>query len=281
VISLAALILTLSSAPPACVGLAGPPDLLDDVRVRLRVPTPCRRVEVSLARVDGAIEVAVDGDTRRVSTPSLAAAVVESWATPPAFGAVAPPPRPAPAVAPAASTALEDENEAVVGLSVRGEGGTSEGAATTAGLVVRGDVRVRDVFFWGAGRFTYTLEDPDWASLGSRTQSDFLVGVEYRVQVGAISIAPGVGGGFGVTHSTLGFQDVSLTSPGLVLHAGTRIAIPLGDTFALELAASASYLPLVDRPDLRVIDVSPVGFLRAVAPRWLARLGAGLRWGLF
>ncbi len=279
-ISIAALILTLSSAAPDCVGLTGPPELVDAVRVRLRVPSPCRRVEVSLARADGEIEVAFDGNTRRVSNPSLAAAVVESWATPPAFGAVAPPPRQARTATSAAATALEGQTEAVVALSLRGEAGTSEGSAQTVGLFVRGDIRVDNVFFWGGGRFTYTPNHAVFRALAFRHQSDVLVGVEYRAQVGPVSIAPGVGGGFGVTHSAYANQDITATSPGVVLHAGTRIALPVSETVAVEVEASASYLPLVPKVFLAAVDLSSEAALRAAEPKWLARLGVGLRWGL-
>lgn len=284
-ISYPALLLAAVAAAPECVVLEGAEALVTEVRAALNAPEPCRPVTARLSWIDGGIEVATADASRRVSTPRLAAAVVESWATPPAFGLATPPPGPpaAPVAAPESMVAeVVEPSEARVHVAAYAEMGVSESAAPNGGALVRGDVRFGDVFVWAGTRFAYT---PRYATTtffppSRRFEAALLLGAEARFQVGAVSIAPGLFSGLDVVHASAIERDATRTVPGVVLGGGFRGSVPLGDDLALELFASADYRPLARGHGIDIRVAFILAPMPSPDPRWGARLGLGLRWGL-
>ncbi len=280
------LLATAASDPEVCITLRGPPALVDEVRAALHIPEPCRRVEVRVERVDGALLVATTEASRRVSTARMAATVVESWATPPAFGEVVPPPGPRPSMAAAPTGEVVEieapaRREARVGIAVLGEAGIAEGDASMGGLLVRGDVRFDDLFLWGGARFAFAPRygvGSYWDS--RRIEGALLAGAEFRFRLGPVSIAPGLATGVNVVRAETIDFDRSRTSPGLVFEAGLRGEIPLADALALELFASADYLPMARGREIDPAVALTLGPRASPDPRWVARLGLGIRWGL-
>lgn len=302
-----------------CIRLSGPEDLVRSIERELSDLDECEPVAVEVSLDDGRLRLDSEGVVRVVSTPEVAATVLESWVerrlteslvegpppgaprigptedAPPAEDRVAIRPEAVTDVAPAAS-------RAPFGGAVRGEIGVDDGSVLTTGVFARADVRWGPAIAWVGGRLGFAPGAvPGDASDGRRTAAGLEVGVELPVALASWTIAPGAAVGARWSRTSRASQDTSscvrercaldgATIPDDFVYASVRPELeaqlratwPLTTTTGLEGALVASYVVAPERtPSPEYAPTMPIAAALALPSeaQWALRLGIGLRWG--
>jgi hypothetical protein len=244
----------------------------------------CLSVSVNLERRGHTMIVSIaEGDdssggpfTRRAVTDArTAATVIESWvrtdleapllarrqiagADPRDLGAVA-----MDAAPPARARGIQ--------VFAAGETAWASDRSRWLGLEVGGCVMLGPVCGSARARFAAVLHGPGrWANNLDRHGVELLLGAELPLRLGAAVMSPGLALGVGWIHT---FEEGSSRGEeigGLRAEGRLALAWPVGERLALELALS---LEITQAEHVEISSPEPL----PIQPRWLGRLGAGLR----
>lgn len=295
-----------------CIELEGEKDVVHLVAERVVSPVPCRSVDATVTREDGALVIRLDdGTMRRASTPDVAGAILESLAEVSMVEDLiaGPPADPAPA-APGGPRALRTEPPAVetapqgvYGGAIRAEASVDELSSFGTGVFLRGDRRFGSIVGWLGTRLVVTPGVVEGgASGGRRTTGDLLVGADWSWRFGSFVVAPGAGAGLTIVRTTRESVDCSLQrcpstaalvpddltsiAIGLRLQAGLRAGWAVSESLAIEMSGSAFYDPFASdgRIPAYATDL-PLDLQAALAlppePHVGGRVGLGVRWGVW
>jgi hypothetical protein len=279
--------------PPA-TRLRGDPALVAGVTTALGErgivagdPAGCPTVEVQVDRRDGRLLVSRTGDgdqpvERAVTDIRTAATVIESWVRTDVEAPLlatrtiaAPEPPPPPTVAPSIAVAARPPERGVQLFTVAETTHASD-ATSWFGLQVGACVMLGPACAAARARLATVTHGPGPWRQGNldRRGVEVLLGADVPLRWRRATISPGLAGGIGWIHT----HDESsplrgAETGGLRAEAHAALSYPIHPRLAIEAVAS------FDLTQATHVETSSPAPLLPDEPRWLARLGAGLRFG--
>ena len=246
----------------------------------------CPAVEVQLDRRGERLLVSRTGEgaetvERAVTDIRTAATVIESWVRTDveapllATRTIAAPEPPPPTVAPSIAVAARPPERGVQLFTVA-ETTRASDATSWFGLQVGACVMLGPACAAARARMATVTHGPGPWRQGNldRRGVEVLLGADVPLRWGRATISPGVGAGIGWihTHDESAVRGVAETG-GLRAEVHAALSYPLRPSIAIEAVAS------FDLTQATHVETSSPVPLFPDEPRWLARLGAGLRFG--
>ncbi len=295
-----------------CIVLEGEAALVQAVAAEISTQSPCREVRVTLHKEgDRIVLQQADGPKRHTSTPLVAAAIIESWTNATIIAHVLRGPPASPTIetrslTPTARSKSTPEEKIAWGALVRLEGGLAEDTHVNGGILARGDLQLSAITPWLGARLGFLSSSVarDNGNTAGRTEGEVLAGIDVPLRAGGFVFSPGLAAGVGFTQTKRRNSACTGTScPGLQglllqdtfthvtigprVEIGLRVARKLVSQLAFDAGLVFGYAPLADRDGAvptyaqTLPEEDQTAFALPTEARFTARLGLGLRWGVW